>query len=111
MSADSGLTKYQDIPCCPDLDTAPICDVLDFRRHLVFPTSVRTQQGQIVLVEVIIHTRFTRCPGPLALGDIVYTTTLLPGEKGRYTLAIGMAAQDKNGFPVIPDIKLDYIPK
>lgn len=83
MGSDSGLTKYQDIPCCPDLDTAPICDVLDFRRHLVFPTSVRTQQGQIVLVEVIIHTRFTRCPGPLALGDIVYTTTLLPGEKVR----------------------------
>ena len=80
MSSDPGLTKYQDIPCCPDLDTAPICDVLDFRRHLVFPTGVRTQLGQIVLVEVIIHTRFTRCPGPLALGDIVYTTTLLPGE-------------------------------
>jgi hypothetical protein len=83
MSSDPGLTKYQDIPCCPDLDTAPICDVLDFRRHLVFPTSVRTQQGQIVQVEVILHTRFTRCPGPLALGDIVYTTTLLPGEKVR----------------------------
>jgi hypothetical protein len=34
-------------------------------------------------VEVIIHTRFTRCAGPLALGDIAYSTTLLPGEKVR----------------------------
>ncbi len=33
--------------------------------------------------------------------------TLLPGEKARYTLAIGMAAQDKYGFPVVPDIELD----
>ena len=83
MSSDPVLTKYQDIPCCPNLDTAQTCDVLDFRRHLIFPTSVRTEQGQIVQVEVILHTRFTRCPGPLALGDIVYTTTLLPGEKVR----------------------------
>jgi hypothetical protein len=83
MDANPALTKYQDIPCCPDLDTAPKCDVLDFRRHLIFPTNVRNQAGQMVQVEVIVHTRFTRCPGPLALGDIVYTTTLLPGEKVR----------------------------
>ena len=83
MGDNPVVTKYQDIPCCPDLETAPTCDVLDFRRHLVFPTSVRTEAGQIVQVEVILHTRFTRCPGPLALGDIVYTTTLFPGEKVR----------------------------
>lgn len=83
MDQQPDLTKYQDIPCCPDLKTTPTCDVLDFRRHLVFPTSVRTEAGQIVQVEVILHTRFTRCPGPLALGDIVYTTTLFPGEKVR----------------------------
>ena len=34
-------------------------------------------------MEVIIHTRFSRCPGPLALGEIAYSTTLLPGEKVR----------------------------
>ncbi len=83
MGDNPVVTKYQDIPCCPDLETTPTCDVLDFRRHLVFPTSVRTEAGQIVQVEVILHTRFTRCPGPLALGDIVYTTTLFPGEKVR----------------------------
>ncbi|MDD4886544.1 MAG: hypothetical protein PHO64_06435 [Thiomonas sp.] len=75
------LTKYKDLPCCPNLDTQPVCDVMDMRRRLLFPTSVRTQSGQQVHVEVILHTRFKRCSGPLALGDPVYTTTLLPGEK------------------------------
>jgi hypothetical protein len=83
MATDPVLTKYQDIPCCPDLDTGQSCDVVDFRRHLVFPTSVRTDAGQVVQVEVVFHTRFTRCPGPLALGDIAYSTTLLPGEHVR----------------------------
>jgi len=32
---------------------------------------------------VLIHARFERCPGPLTLGDLVYSTTLFPGEKVR----------------------------
>lgn len=83
MAITEDLTKYQDIPCCPDLSTTPICDIIDMRRHLVFPTDVRSEQGVSVRVEVILHTRFTRCAGPLALGDIAYTTTLLPGETVR----------------------------
>jgi hypothetical protein len=84
MTVDEGqLTHWSDIPCCPDLDTEAACDVLDFRRRLVFPTSVRSESGQPVQVEVTFHTRFTRCPGPLALGDLAYSTTLLPGEKVR----------------------------
>jgi len=77
------LTKFEDIPCCPVLDTEPVCDVIDMRRRLLFPTTVRTETGQTVNVEVILHTRFKRCSGPFALGDLVYTTTLLPGEKVR----------------------------
>lgn len=77
------LTKVEDIPCCPEFDKCPPCDVLDMRRRLSFPTAVRTESGQPVTVEVILHTRFSRCSGPLALGDIVYTTTLLPGERVR----------------------------
>ena len=103
MSNDPVLTKYQDIPCCPNLETAPICDVLDFRRHLVFPTSVRSEAGQIVQVEVILHTRFTRCPGPLALGDLVFSTTLLPGEKVR------LASSDRRSrFSFDSESKLSY---
>ncbi|TLM99562.1 hypothetical protein FDZ74_17835, partial [bacterium] len=103
MATDPVLTKYQDIPCCPDLDTAPICDVLDFRRHLIFPTSIRTEQGQMVQVEVIFHTRFTRCPGPMALGEIAYSTTLLPGEKVR------LATTDRHSrFSFDSESKLSY---
>ncbi|MEW6704861.1 MAG: hypothetical protein AB1430_08435 [Pseudomonadota bacterium] len=81
MSQD--LIDYNELPCCPQLDPAPVCDVIDFRRRLVFPTPVRGPNEQPVKVEVILHTRFTRCPGPLALGEVAYSTTLLPGEKVR----------------------------
>src|SRR3954462_3870746 len=74
------------IPCCPDLNTDPVCDVLDQRNRLPFPTHVRTRAGQPLQVEVVIHTRFTRCSGPLGLGDLVYSTTLLPGEKVRLAI-------------------------
>ena len=97
------LTKYEDLPCCPELDTDPICDVLDFRRRLVFPTTVRGPQEQPLKVEVIFHTRFTRCSGPLALGEIVYTTTLLPGEKVR------LATTDRRSrFSFDSESKLSY---
>lgn len=34
-------------------------------------------------MDVILHFRLTRCSGHLVLGDLAYTTTLLPGEKVR----------------------------
>ena len=79
----SRLVNFSDLPCCPDLDTSRTCDVIDLRRRLVFPTNVRGPNEQPVRVEVIFHTRFERCSGPLALGDLAYTTTLLPGETVR----------------------------
>src|SRR5262249_62097208 len=54
--------------------------VTDWRRRLLF--QARTETGP-VNVEVILHTRFSRCWGAFALGALVYTTTLLPGEKVR----------------------------
>jgi len=75
--------KVAAVPCCPTLEECPPCDVMDMRRRLVFPTSQRGPNDQPVSVEVTLHTRFTRCSGPLALGDPIYTTTLLPGEKVR----------------------------
>jgi hypothetical protein len=77
------LTPWAKVPCCPELDLEAICDVLDLRRRLIFPTRQTTEDGRPVQVEVTIHSRFTRCSGPLALGDIVYSTTLLPGETVR----------------------------
>jgi hypothetical protein len=71
------------VPCCPELVDCGHCDVLDMRRRLLFPTSRRGRGEQPVDVEVILHTRFTRCSGPLTLGPPIYSTTLLPGEKVR----------------------------
>ncbi len=68
------------IPCCPELKTESVCDALEFHYRLVHPTSV-THNNRRVEVEVLIRVRFERCPGPLALGDPVYTTTLFPGER------------------------------
>lgn len=68
------------VPCCPEFPADPSCDVLDFHYRLKYPTQV-SHRDRRVTVEVIIHARFERCPGPLALGDLVYSTTLFPGEK------------------------------
>jgi len=103
MATKGGLTKYEDIPCCPELETSPACDVIDFRRRLVFPTSVRNEQGQVVRVEAILHTRYSRCSGPLALGDLAYSTTLLPGEKVRLA-----TADRRTRFSFDSESKLSY---
>jgi hypothetical protein len=68
------------VPCCPEFPSDPACDVLDFNYRLKYPTQVISRDRRII-VEVIIHARFERCPGPLALGDLSYSTTLFPGEK------------------------------
>ncbi len=73
------------VPCCPQLAPNDICDVLDFHYRLTYPTVVEAKDidRQKVPVEVKFHFRLTRCRGPLAIGDLLYTTTLLPGEKVR----------------------------
>ena len=74
----------QDPACCPPLAKEPCCDILDFRYRLPHRVSVNDAGRQAaVTVEVILHLRLTRCPGPLSLGDPVHTITLLPGEKVR----------------------------
>lgn len=99
----NALMPYNDLPCCPELDTTPVCDIVDFRRRLVFPTPVRGPNEQPLKVEVTLHTRFVRCPGPLALGEIVYSTTLLPGEKVR------LATTDRRSrFSFDSETKLSY---
>jgi hypothetical protein len=103
MEATKEATKFEDIPCCPPLLTTPLCDVIDMRRRLVFATKVRAANERPVRVEVIFHTRFTRCSGPLALGDPVYSTTLLPGEQVR------LATTDRRSrFSFDSETKLSY---
>jgi hypothetical protein len=75
-------TDNPTVPCCPPLAKDEVCDVLDFHYRLTHNTTVSVGNRR-VQVEVLIHARFERCPGPMTLGDLVYSTTLLPGEKVR----------------------------
>lgn len=90
------------IPCCPDLKPDDVCDILDFHYRLVHDTTV-VANNQRVQVEVKIHTRLQRCPGPLMLGDPVYTTTLLPGEKVRL-----FTADRRSRFSFDSSTKISY---
>ena len=74
-------TTMATLPCCPDMVPDDICDTLDFHYRLNYPVTLREADNRRIPVEVKLHFRLTRCPGPLALGNLLYTTTLLPGEK------------------------------
>jgi hypothetical protein len=72
------------VPCCPTLEKCAECETIDFRYRLPFRPNVTVAGRQsAVAVEVTLHFRLERCPGPLTLGDLLYTTTLLPGEQVR----------------------------
>ena len=69
-------------PCCPEFVNGKKCDYLDLVYRLNNYTDVKLDRLiQNIAVEVAIHIRIERCTGPLQLGNVVYSTTLLPGEK------------------------------
>jgi len=81
---DPADVKHVGPDCCLDLPPDTACDVLDFKYRLTHQTTVRVGDRSInVPVEVVITARLERCPGPMVLGDLVHTTTLMPGEKVR----------------------------
>ena len=80
--APSSMPTPATVECCPQLEPCEVCDVLNFPYRLPFrPLVAAGDQRQVVPVEVTLHYRLTRCSGPLSLGDLLYTTTLLPGER------------------------------
>lgn len=82
MTSTSTTDTTATIGCCPQLEPCQVCDVLNLTYRLPFrPVVAAVDQRQVVPVEVTLHYRLTRCAGPLSLGDLMYTTTLLPGEK------------------------------
>ena len=85
--ATSTNDKPSTVACCPDLAPDDVCDELDFFYRLTSWTTVAGRPGTVapapIPVEVKLHFHLKRCRGPLALGDLLYTTTLLPGEKVR----------------------------
>jgi hypothetical protein len=77
-------TPVSKVGCCPTLHPCEYCDELDVRYRLPFRPVVQTRDGeQQLLVEVTVCFRLECCTGPLTLGDLLYSTTLLPGEKVR----------------------------
>jgi hypothetical protein len=95
---DEGLV----VPCCPALAKDAVCDVLDFHYRTRHSTQV-IAGGRRVQVEVLIHARLERCPGPMTLGDLVYSTTLLPGEKVRL-----FTSDRRTRFSVDSESKVSY---
>lgn len=67
------------IPCCPELLRDDNCDVLVFTRTLNYPFMFKREFR--LGVQLVLTFRLKRCTMGLVLGDPVYTTTLLPGEK------------------------------
>lgn len=90
------LISAKDVPCCPQLTEEPCCDRLVFQYRLTRPV------GEVA-VEVKITAELERCPGPLALGDLVYSTTLLPGERVRL-----FTASRKNRFTFDSESQVSY---
>ncbi|HSF60638.1 MAG TPA: hypothetical protein VLA69_03010, partial [Gaiellaceae bacterium] len=80
--ADTAHEDVAKLECCPPLVECDSCDYLDFWFRLPFRPVVGAER-RVVQVEVTLHFRLTRCAGPLSLGDILYTTTLLPSEQVR----------------------------
>jgi hypothetical protein len=72
--------SLHELACCPTLTDKPVCDVIDLRYVLNAQVVVR---DRTVPVQYIFHYRLERCSEGLALGDLAYTTTLLPGEQVR----------------------------
>lgn len=79
---ESGTVRASEIECCPSLERKAACDTLNFRYRLPYRTRIPGQRDNI-RVEVVLHFRLERCAGPLVIGDPIYSTTLLPGEKVR----------------------------
>jgi hypothetical protein len=82
MNAGDAQDQGLPVPCCPQLEPCQVCDTIDFPYRLSVPQVVGPDQRQVV-VEVTLRFRLTRCSGPFSLGDLLYTTTLLPSEQVR----------------------------
>jgi hypothetical protein len=78
-------TSLKSVGCCPSLEPCDACDQLDITYRLPFRPLVGIPGGgsQVIPVEVTLRFQLERCSGPLTLGDLLYSTTLLPGEKVR----------------------------
>ncbi|MBC7867334.1 MAG: hypothetical protein H7X88_07355 [Gloeobacteraceae cyanobacterium ES-bin-316] len=91
------------MPCCPDLLKDDHCDIINFSRVLSYPTSLGGNNRRRIIVEVILHFKFSRCTLGLTLGDPAYSTTLLPGERVRLS-----TTDRRSRFTYDSESKLSY---
>ncbi|HEX4617984.1 MAG TPA: hypothetical protein VH230_18955 [Stellaceae bacterium] len=81
-TATPSPTTMATLPCCPEMTRDDTCDILDFHYRLNRQvTLAQTGAQALIPVEIKLHFRLTRCPGPFVLGNLLYTNTLFPGEK------------------------------
>lgn len=100
MATSKKAAPKKGVPCCPAIESDKNCNILDFNYRLTHPKTVNNSR---VLVEVILHVRLEICRGPLTLGNLAYSTTLLPGEKVRlFTL------DRRNRFSFDSETNLSY---
>ncbi|MBI1751669.1 MAG: hypothetical protein HY014_16325 [Acidobacteria bacterium] len=89
------------VPCCPELLRDDNCDVLVFTRTLNYPFLYKREVR--LAIQLVLTFRLKRCTLGLVLGDPVYSTTLLPGEKVR------LATTDRRtSFTYDASTKLSY---
>jgi hypothetical protein len=93
---DLPLISIRDLPCCPEVSKDPCCDRLVFTYRLSYNLAAAP-------VEIVLRLLLERCPGPLAVGDLVYSTTLLPGETVRL-----FTSSRKNRFTFDSESKVSY---
>ncbi len=90
------------IPCCPELLRDENCDVLYFNRTLNYPFFFKERDIRLT-VQLILGFKLSRCTLGLVLGDPVYSTTLLPGEKVRI-----VTTDRRSSFTYDATTKLSY---
>ncbi|MEM7224238.1 MAG: hypothetical protein AAF495_14745 [Pseudomonadota bacterium] len=103
MPPDDQLTTAS-LECCPTLEKAECCDRLDFKYTLRHSADVSVSGRRATIpVDVTLIVRYERCPGPHMLGDLAYSTTLLPGEKVRL-----FTSDRRSRFSYDKDTELSY---
>jgi hypothetical protein len=102
MAKENNINETK-LPCCPEIINDDHCDVISFSRVLTYPTSLNAAGRRRLNVEVILHFKFSRCTLGLVLGDPVYSTTLLPGEKVRLS-----STDRRSRFTYDSETKLSY---
>jgi hypothetical protein len=83
MAEQETKVNLSQLECCPELTRKPVCDTLYLRYRLLFRPKVGQDNRLTIPVEVVLLFKFERCSGDLVIGDPIYSTTLLPGEKVR----------------------------